>query len=228
MLDFLKDWIINIVTISLILILFEMIIPTGKTKKIINLVSGFILLIVIINPFIALKNQNYSLSETTISDSFYIDKKEIENSSKFLRENQIKQITSVYKKKLIAKIQKETENLEGVELSKTDVEINEDYKSDNFGEIKKVYIELKKKELQTKKDLQESQEIQHIKEDSINVKPVISIKKVDVLTETKKDKTKASKQIATKTNELAELVKENINRTLEIPKDCIVVTVLDA
>ncbi len=228
MLDFLKDWIINIVTISLILILFEMIIPTGKIKKIINLVSGFILLIVIINPFIELKNQNYRLSETTISDSFYIDKKEVENSSKFLKENQIKQITSVYKKKLIAKIQKETENLEGVEISKADVEINEDYKSDNFGEIKKVYIELKKKELQTKKDLQDSQEIQHIKEDSVNVKPVISIKNVDVLTETKKDKTKSSKQIAGKTNELAELVKENINRTLEIPKDCIVVTVLDA
>ena len=92
MLDFLKDWIINIVTISLILILFEMIIPTGKIKKIINLVSGFILLIVIINPFIELKNQNYRLSETTISDSFYIDKKEVENSSKFLKENQIKQI----------------------------------------------------------------------------------------------------------------------------------------
>lgn len=228
MLDFLKDWIINIVTISLILILFEMIIPTGKTKKIINLISGFILLIVIINPFIALKNQNYNLSETTISDSFYIDKKEIENSSKFLKENQIKQITSVYKKKLIAKIQKETENLEGVEISKADVEINEDYKSDNFGEVKKVYIELKKKELQTEKDLQGGQEIQHIKEDSINVKPVIAIKKVDVLSENKKDKTKSSKEISAKTNKLAELVKENINRTLEIPKDCIVVTVLDA
>lgn len=218
MLAFLKEWIINIVTISIILILFEIIIPTGKIKKIINLVSGFILLIVIINPFIALKNQNYNLSKNVISDSFYIDKKEMENSSKLLNETQIKQISKVYKDKLTKKIESETENIDGAKASKINIEINEDYKSDKFGEINKVYIEMEK----VKKESKEQQD-----QGDIDIKPVISIKAVDITTQiSDSDKKKTpTKQISQSSSKITETVKENINKTLEIPKDCIVVIV---
>ena len=217
MLSFMKDWIINIVTITVILILFEIIIPTGKIKKIINLVSGFILLIVIINPFIALRNQNYTLREDVISDSFYIDKKELENSSKLLNDTQIKQIASIYKKKLINKIQAETEEIEGVETLKVDVEINEDYTCDNFGEVNTVYLEIQKKEKQGKKEKQD---------DSIKIKPVAAVK-VDIISQSENEKIKATKQINESSSKLAELVKENLNKTLEIKKDSIIVTILE-
>ncbi len=217
MLLFLRDWIINIVTITVILILFEIIIPTGKIKKIINLVSGFILLIVIINPFIALRNQNYLLSENIISDSFYIDKKELENSSKLINDTQMKQIASIYKKKLINKIQAETENLEGVETLKVDVEINEDYSCDNFGEINKVYLELRKVK---KSDKEEKQT------DNIKIKPVAAVK-VDIISQSENKKTTASKQINESNSKLCEQVKENLNKTLEITKDSIIVTLLE-
>ncbi len=217
MLLFLKDWIINIVTITVILILFEIIIPTGKIKKIINVVSGFILLIVIINPFIALRNQNYTLREDVISDSFYIDKKELENSSKLLNDTQMKQIASVYKNKLIHKIQAETEEIEGVETLKVDVEINEDYTCDNFGEVNKVYLEMQKKKKQGKEEKQV---------DSIKIKPVAAVK-VDIISQSENEKTKASKQINESGSKLAELVKENLHKTLEIKKDSIIVTILE-
>lgn len=217
MLLFLKDWIINIVTITVILILFEIIIPTSKIKKIINLVSGFILLIVIINPFIALRNQNYTLREDVISDSFYIDKKELENSSKLLNDTQMKQIASVYKKKLINKIQAETEEIEGVETLKVDVEINEDYTCDNFGEVVKVYLEMQKKEKQGKERKQA---------DSIKIKPVAAVK-VDIISQTENEKIKASKQIKESGSKLAEQVKENLHKALEIKKDSIFVKMLE-
>ena len=217
MLMFLKDWIINIVTITVILILFEIIIPTGKIKKIINLVSGFILLIVIINPFIALRNQNYTLREDVISDSFYIDKKELENSSKLLNDTQMKQIGSVYKKKLINKIQAETKEIEGVVTLKVDVEINEDYTSDNFGEVNKVYLEMQKNKEQDDEEKQA---------DSIKIKPVAAVK-VDIVSQAEKAKTTASKQINESGSKLAEIVKENLNKTLEINKDLIIVTILE-
>ncbi len=217
MLLFLKDWIINIVTITVILILFEIIIPTGKIKKIINLVSGFILLIVIINPFIALRNGNYTLREDVISDSFYIDKKELENSSKLLNDTQMKQIASVYKNKLIHKIQAETEEIEGVETLKVDVEINEDYTCDNFGEVNKVYLEMQKKKKQGKEEKQVG---------SIKIKPVAAVK-VDIISQSENEKTKASKQINESGSKLAELVKENLHKTLEIKKDSIIVTILE-
>ncbi len=213
MLEFLRSWIINIVTISIILILFEIIIPTGKIKKIINLVSGFILLIAVINPFITLKNQGYNLSENALADSFYIDKKEVENSSKILEDTQMKQITSVYKKKLITKIQDEANNIAGVETSNVDVDINEDYTCDNFGEINKVYVEIKKGEKRN---------------GSTKIEPVATVKKVEISAQTIKNKnTKSLKLMDEQSRRLTELVKENLNKTLEIQKDSIVVTVLE-
>lgn len=221
MLNFLKDWIINIVTISLILILFEILMPTGKIKKIINLVSGFILLIVIINPFLTLKNQNYSLSDTVISDSYYIDKKELENSSKLFKDIQMKQIADVYKNSLTKKIKEQTKELEDVETLNVDVEINEDYSSNDFGAINKVCIELRKVEQQEKEKTADSR-----------IKPVMSVKKVDindinVEKENKNEKSKSLKSVEVKDKELTELVKDYLNKSLEIPKDCIVVTVLE-
>lgn len=213
MLYFLRSWIINIVTIAIILILFEIIIPSGKIKKIINLVSGFIILIVVINPFLTLKNQDFDLSDSILADSFYIDKKEVENSSKVLKDTQMQQITTVYKNKLITKIQEEINKLEGVEASKVDVDINEDYTSDNFGEINKIYVELKKGKKQN---------------NSLGIKPVISVEKVDIKVPTTKNKSiKSLKMMDEQSKRLTEMVKQNLNKTLEIQKDSIVVTVLE-
>ncbi|PYG86814.1 stage III sporulation protein AF [Ruminiclostridium sufflavum DSM 19573] len=218
MLEFMKSWIINIVTISIILILFEIIIPSGKIKKIINLISGFILLIVIINPFIALKNQDYDLSRIVVSDSLYIDKKEIEKGSRLLNETQMKQIASVYKNKLISEIKNKAAALEGIQVLKVDVEINEDNTGDSFGEIKSVYIELKKASEQDKEKKAE---------DSIKISPVLSVRKVDITERAGKQKARTSKTSDPGSTGLAEKVKEDLNTAFEIPKDCIVVSIIE-
>jgi stage III sporulation protein AF len=51
---FLKEWILNIVTLSIFIILIEILIPSGKIKKVVNLVTGFILVIALINPILSL------------------------------------------------------------------------------------------------------------------------------------------------------------------------------
>ncbi|MDF2988170.1 MAG: hypothetical protein K0R50_3680 [Eubacterium sp.] len=231
MLEFLRSWIINIVTISIILILFEIIVPSGKIKKIITLVSGFVLLIAVVNPFLALKNKGFELSETAMSDSFYIDKKEIENSSKLLEDTQMKQISSVYKRKLTARIEEETGKIEGVTGAKAMVEINEDFTSDRFGEITKVTVELKK----GKDD-----------KGTARIEPVISVKKIDITApfinkegKSKNDNLKDNNSKDNNSNDskdklkiadpedkrLTELVKQSLNKSLEISRDSIEVTI---
>lgn len=216
MLEFLRNWIINIVTISIILILFEILVPSGKIKKIITLVSGFIMLIAVINPFLSFKSKGFDLSRTAMSDSFYIDKKEMETSSKLLEETQMKQISSVYKKKLCTRIQEETNKLEGVLESRATVEINEDFKSEKYGEITKVSVELKKGD---KKKI------------SLHNEPVVSVEKVEIgvsspridSNETKRDKLKI---VDPENKRLTELVKQSLNKSLEVNEDSIVVTVM--
>lgn len=217
MIEFLRGWIINIVTISIMLILFEIIVPSGKVKKIISLVAGFVLLIAVINPFLTLKNKNFDLGEAAISDSAYIDKKEIENSSKVLEETQMKQISVIYKKKLINRIEEETCKIQGITEAKAQVEINEDYSSEKYGEITKITVNVKKGEKQN---------------DNNKVTPVVSIEKVEVNSTSKINSasdsntdTKTLKAADPEAARIAELIKKNLNKTLEVSQDSIVVTV---
>lgn len=211
MLEFLRGWIINIVTISIILILFEIIIPSGKIKKIITLVSGFVLLIAVINPFIALKNKSYDLSEGILSDSLYIDKKEVETGSRLLEETQSKQIVSVYKRKLTSRIEEEAGKLKGVTQAKATVEIVEDTKSDNFGEITKISVEIKK---DTKKN------------NRTIIEPVATVEKIEISTPANRKKENESLRfVDPEDKRLTELVKQSLNKTLEVSKDSIEVKI---
>lgn len=218
MLEFLRGWIINIVTISLILILFEIIVPAGKIKKIITLVSGFVLLIAVINPFLQLKNRNFDLSEAVQSDSFYIDRKEVENSSKLLEETQAKQIAEIYKKKLTARIEEEANRLEGITESKATVEINEDYNSEKFGEITKISVQIKKASEKG--------------EEKKKIEPVVTVEKIDINAGLNKNKDKDKEKekeglkfVDPEDKRLTELVKQNLNKSLEVNKENIEVTI---
>ncbi len=213
MLEFLRSWIINIVTISLILILFEIIVPSGKIKKIITLVSGFVLLIAVVNPFLQLKNGNFDLGEAVQADSLYIDRKEVENSSKLLEETQAKQIAEVYKKKLALRIEEEAGKLEGVTVTRTTVEINEDYNSEKFGEVTKISVELKKASNGKEKK---------------GIEPVVTVEKIDInagLNKKKEKEKEGLKFVDPEDKRLAELVKQNLNRSLEVNKESIEVTI---
>lgn len=211
MMDFLRGWIVNIVTISIVLVLFEIIIPSGKIKKIINLTSGFVLLIAVINPFLSLKNQSFDLGDNIVSDSLYIDKKEMETSSRYLQDKQMKQVSQVYRNKLASSIKEQTEKLDGVSESNVTVEINEDYQSDKFGEITRVTVEIKKGKKQA---------------ESVKINSVVPVKKINIKLPfiSSKDQEKHEVQDS-ESKRLTELVKQNINKSLEISKDSIVVTV---
>lgn len=209
--EFFRSWIINIVTISIILILFEIIVPTGKIKKIINLVSGFILLIAVINPFLTLKNQDFKLTQQAVSDSVYIDKKEIEASSRVMEKKQMKQISEVYKRKLAERIKEETDKIEGVSAANVRVEINEDYESEKFGEINKVYIELKKGER---------------KSDSVNINSIITVKKIEIDSSTKNTDKLVNEELDSETGKLSELVKKSLNKTMEIAMENIIISIV--
>ncbi|WP_024831206.1 stage III sporulation protein AF [Ruminiclostridium josui] len=213
MLEFLKSWIINIVTITIILILFEIIMPSGKIKKVISLIAGFILLIAVINPFLALKNKNFDLGQNVISDSMYIDKNELEASSKLLKDKQMKQVSQVYKEKVINSIQEQALKVDGVSQAKADIEINEDYSSDKFGEITRVNLQVKR----GKK-----------KSDSVKIISVMPVEKVDIslpFIKGKKNNKTVEAPVDEESKKITEQLRQTINKSFEIKKDNIIVTV---
>ncbi|HHV28600.1 stage III sporulation protein AF [Acetivibrio mesophilus] len=162
MIDFLKNWVLNVVTLVVFIMLIEMLIPSGKTKKIVNLVTGFILVIGLINPLLKLVGSGIALGEFQMAGSNYIDKKEVMINSEVLEEKQIRQITNVYREKIIAQLKSITQNIEGIKDAKADIIINEDYTSERFGEVKKVYLYLS------------------LEDEDEGIKRVLSVKKVEI------------------------------------------------
>lgn len=140
MIGFLKNWVFNIAALVVFIVLLEIMIPSGKIKKTINLVSGFILIIAMVNPFLNYFKKGMDLKEFQITDSNFLDRREIEADSKILKEKHMKQITEVYRRKIIRQLEENTGIISGVTGIKADVIINEDYNSDAFGEIKRVYL----------------------------------------------------------------------------------------
>ena len=162
MIEFLKDWVLNIVTITVFIMLIEILVPSGKMKKAVSLVTGLVLVIALINPVLGLVKKGINLKEFQIAGSNYIDKREIMINSEVLKENQIKQITNVYRKKVINQLEDVAKNVEGVTDAKADVIINEDYDSSDFGDIKKVYL------------------ILTLEDSNKNVKPIVKINKIKI------------------------------------------------
>jgi stage III sporulation protein AF len=202
MIGFLREWIVGIVTLVIFLLLIEIIVPSGKTKKFVNLISGFVLMIALINPFLKFSKMDIDLKSFQFSQSNYINKKDIEQKSKVMNDKQMKQISAVYRENIIRQLEDGVKGVKGISDVKADVIINEDYKSQAFGEVKRVYLSIKPEESKDK------------------VKPVKKVKKVSIGDDVK------PKEDADKINsKLKGQIEEIVTRFLGVEKENIVILV---
>jgi len=200
MIDFLQGWIINIVTLVILIILLEILIPSGKTKKFVNLISGFILIIAIISPIFELLEGDIDFKEVQFTSSSFLNREEIKQKGKTLEETEMKQIIEVYRQKINSYVEETAREIKDVTNARADVIINEDYGSENFGEVKRVYLNLT---LRSKSETDSA-----IRIDKINVGG--NIKKAAAVTETQ--------------NKVKSLLEEKILETLNVPKENIIIS----
>jgi stage III sporulation protein AF len=203
MIEFLKNWVLTITTLVLFIVLLEIIVPSGKIKKFINLVSGFILIISIINPFLGMFRNGIDLKQMQIADSNFIDKSEIEKDSKVLKDNQMKQIANTFRNKVIYDVEGCLSDIKGIIDIKGDVIINEDYKADTFGEIKRIYVNFR------------------LKDEENKIETIAKVEKVKIGGGDKTEKTiKPDKK-------LKDEIEAKINKLLGVDKEDIVINIIE-
>ncbi|MGI6778079.1 MAG: stage III sporulation protein AF [Acetivibrionales bacterium] len=213
MVEFLKHWVLNIIALVMLIVLLEIIIPSGKTKKFVHLISGFILIIAIISPLLDLLAGDISVKDFEISTRYFIDRKEIEKKSRVLEDKHMKQITELYRKKIIEQIEQGAKQIDGIVHADGDVIINEDYKSSSFGEIKRVYLHVK-----LEPEEQGDRPVTEIKTEKIKIEGRGSSGKDN------EDKEKMSGK-EEKNNVIKEKVEDKISEALAIQKENIAVTI---
>ena len=137
---FLRYWIQDIVMIFLIVSIVEILLPNSNMRKYINMVIGFLIIIVIVSPFVKLLSREYSIDERVLKEHLKMHElvyKDKSNLSSVYDE----QVKEMYIKKMELEITEfihETSNyiVESVNLSID--ETNED-----FGKLKEIGILLK-------------------------------------------------------------------------------------
>jgi len=142
MIGFIKDWAVNIVTLVLLITMMEMLLPKGKIKKYINLMTGTILIIAIVEPVIGLFGKGFDFTASQAASAMNLDRREIEKISSMIEEEQVKQTVVLYRNRLIDQIERQVQEVDGVIDAKADIIINEDYNSESFGKIKRIYIQV--------------------------------------------------------------------------------------
>lgn len=176
MIVFIKQWVMNIVTLVLFIIMFEMILPTGKMKKYIRLVTSTIMVIVIIDPLVGLLDRNLDFTAVQTANSNLLDRLQVEKDSKVLEDEQMEQIVEVYRNNIIEQMELEAGEVEGVTKAKADIIFNEDYHSKAFGEIKRAYLEIETSEASPAAQSEGAAGA----EDSVSIEPVTAVEHVEV------------------------------------------------
>lgn len=165
MLDFLKSWIFNIVVVALFITLLEMLVPSGRFKKYINLITGMVMVIVIVSPFLSLAGKNLDLIELNLQSSNQMDREEIKERAKALKDQQMQEVVQLYRKKLEEQVKAQVSSTDGIKVVNAEVVFNENYNDEKFGEIKKIILDLGKQEGANS---------------DLDVKPVIKVESVKI------------------------------------------------
>ena len=143
MITFIRNWIVNIVTLGIFIVLLEMIIPSGKIKKFINLISGFVMLIAIINPLLSIFERSRGLKDLQVINIDYLGRSGLVESSQLDGNSYRNKVIKLCKNKAVKDMENVAKEVFGVMDAKVDVVMDEDSKCGEFGSIKAVYIKLK-------------------------------------------------------------------------------------
>lgn len=168
--EFLKSWITNITVVAIFTMLLDILVPNNDMKKFVKVMMGLLIVLVIIKPFLMVKNVGYQFESTMMQTAALIDGS-LEDSESNIEISQNNTALNIYKQKLsdkvieIVKSRKEFENRD-VQAS---IDIENDINKKEFGSIKFIQVLVEK----DKGDAIQASTIEPVK---INGKTVINKK----------------------------------------------------
>ena len=66
-----KGWVLNIAAVAVLMIILDLLMPEGRIRKFTQLISGFIIMFVMINPVITLFGKGVNESWTGLRDEAF-------------------------------------------------------------------------------------------------------------------------------------------------------------
>ena len=184
MITFLKNWANQIIVALIIATIFEMILPNGNNKKYIKMIIGLYVLFTIIQPILT-KITGNNLEIANLNYEKYFDKSILETSSQDFDNNNSKLIEQAYidniKNDIKIKIKQK-----GYEVVNCNISIISNEKSQEYGVLESIQIQVKKIEEYKQSNINEIN-VENV-EISIDNKNVINTSETYNLSNTEKTK----------------------------------------
>lgn len=147
LIEFLRSWVKDITIMFILLSIVELALPNSNIKRYVNMVVGFMIIIVIISPFIKLINNNFNVEREIFKSMIDEVKFQYEEDSK-LQELQERQIKETYLSKLKENVKETINGMLDYEVDDVKISIYEDEK--NYGNIKDIVIVMEPKDRNNK------------------------------------------------------------------------------
>ncbi len=139
MIDFLKSWVTNIVILVVLISFLEIILPSSNMKRYINMIIGLLVILVLINPFIALITNDMSIEKEVFSNILEANEMSRSNKENF-SDVQDNQVIELYKdslrKEMLDLINSKTKYM----IANISIGIVENREDERFGEIEEVSL----------------------------------------------------------------------------------------
>lgn len=140
MMEFIKDWVIQVLVTVIFIILIDMILPNNNFKKYAKLATGLIVMIAIITPVIKLSSKGLNVEETIGNYITTFQDREANLDKERIEEDINKKTVEAYKEKLKMAVEQMIYNKTGKNYSVVEIAIEEDEGSYNFSEVKKIKL----------------------------------------------------------------------------------------
>lgn len=141
-----KSWVLNIAAVAVLMVILDLLMPEGRIRRFTQLLTGFIIMFIMINPVITIFGKGVNESWFGLQDEAFLWNSQIRNMSENIQEEQSKQTLELYRKMILTDIKGRLKSHEQIKEAEVDIVLNENVKSEKFGEIRKLYLNLTFKE----------------------------------------------------------------------------------
>lgn len=142
---FIREWVITIVSVIIFVTFIEILIPNSNYKRYINVVIGFLLMIVILTPLTKLISGQIDFEEEILKISNQLELSTAQNRINNIQYSNDEAVITLYKSEISKQIKNHIEYNTRYVTDTVLIEVEDDNNSTQFGLIKNLNITLKEK-----------------------------------------------------------------------------------
>ncbi|HYE09684.1 MAG TPA: stage III sporulation protein AF [Patescibacteria group bacterium] len=144
MADFLRSWILDITVIIIFVMFLDMIMPNNSMKRYINVVVGLLIIIVVIKPFVLVKDYAESFNNEFLEASSFVEQGGDQGKSGEISKFQQQKAIEIFENNMKGQIVKLVKNSTKSEYKavSVDLELERNIESEDFGNIKSIAVML--------------------------------------------------------------------------------------